>query len=111
MGLFRPKPMPAPIAARFPTLISGDAMASIGSSSVGIPASRGSWMGSLQWLHRTIPVKAYPAISTSTDTLLRQVHAGCGQRIQQPRWCARHGVVPETEILKAYESSQPPAHA
>ena len=73
------------------------------SHSAGVPASRASWIGSLHWLQRTIPVKAYPAISTSAESLLRQFHAGCGQRIQQPRWCAQHGVVAEAEIVKAYE--------
>lgn len=73
------------------------------SNSAGIPASRASWIGSLQCLERTIPTKAYSAVSTSPESGLRQFHAACGERIQQPRWCAQHGVVPEAEIVKAFE--------
>ncbi len=45
------------------------------------PASRASWTGQLQVAHLTIPIKAYAAVVTP-DSPLKQLHAGCGERIE-----------------------------
>jgi DNA end-binding protein Ku len=49
-----------------------------------------------------VPVKAYAAIATPPDTPLRQLHAGCGRRVEYKKWCPKHGAVSQTEIVKGY---------
>jgi len=65
------------------------------------PASRASWTGQLQVAHLTIPIKAYAAVVTP-DSPLRQLHAGCGERIEYRKWCPKHGIVPNDAIIKGY---------
>ena len=65
------------------------------------PASRASWNGQLRVAHLTIPVKAYAAVVTP-DSPLRQLHAGCGERIEYRKWCPKHGIVPNDAIIKGY---------
>jgi DNA end-binding protein Ku len=65
------------------------------------PASRASWTGQLRVAHLTIPVKAYAAVVT-TDSPLKQLHAGCGERIEYRKWCPKHGIVPNDAIIKGY---------
>jgi DNA end-binding protein Ku len=66
------------------------------------PASRASWCGQLQIGDLCVPVKAYAAIATPPETPLRQLHAGCGQRIEYKKWCPKHGAVSQNEIVKGY---------
>jgi len=47
-------------------------------------------------------VKAYSAIATPPETPLRQLHVGCGQRIEYRKWCPKHGAVSPDEIVKGY---------
>ena len=63
------------------------------SESKAAPASRASWCGQLRIGDLCVPVKAYSAIATPPETPLRQLHAGCGQRIEYRKWCPKHGVV------------------
>ncbi|MGD0897168.1 MAG: Ku protein [Thermoguttaceae bacterium] len=63
------------------------------------PASRASWTGQLRVAHLTIPVKAYAAVVTP-DSPLKQLHATCGERIEYRKWCPKHGIVPNEEIIK-----------
>ena len=65
------------------------------------PASRASWTGQLRVAHLTIPVKAYAAVVTP-DSPLKQLHAGCGERIEYRKWCPKHGIVPNDAIIKGY---------
>jgi DNA end-binding protein Ku len=66
------------------------------------PASRASWCGQLQIGDLCVPVKAYAAIATPPETPLRQLHAGCGRRIEYKKWCPKHGAVSQDEIVKGY---------
>jgi DNA end-binding protein Ku len=66
------------------------------------PASRASWCGQLQLGTLSVPVKAYAAIASPPEVPLRQLHAGCGQRIEYRKWCSKHGAVPPEEIVKGY---------
>ena len=65
------------------------------------PASRASWTGQLRVAHLTIPVKAYAAVVTP-ESPLKQLHAGCGERIEYRKWCPKHGIVPNDAIIKGY---------
>lgn len=66
------------------------------------PASRASWCGQLRVGDLCVPVKAYAAIATPPEAPLRQLHAGCGQRIEYRKWCPKHGAVSQAEIVKGY---------
>src|SRR6202166_4591036 len=63
---------------------------------------RASWSGLLQLSLVTIPVKAYPAASTSTQLHFNQLHAGCGQRIRYEKHCPMHGKVQAGAIVSGY---------
>ena len=69
----------------------------------GSPASRASWSGVLQLSRRAAPVKAYPATVAAPAGPLRQLHLGCGRRVQQRKWCPEHGPVPDDQAAKGYE--------
>lgn len=71
-------------------------------SSASAPASRASWCGQIRIGDLNVPVKAYAAIATPPETPLRQLHAGCGQRIEYRKWCSKHGAVSPDEIVKGY---------
>jgi len=66
------------------------------------PASRASWCGQLQIGDLRVPVKAYAAVATPPETPLRQLHAGCGKRIEYKKWCPKHGAISQDEIVKGY---------
>ena len=70
----------------------------------GSAAARGraSWSGLLQLSLVTIPVKAYPAASTSQQIHFNQLHAGCGQRIRYEKHCPIHGKVEAGAIVSGY---------
>ena len=67
-----------------------------------LPAGRAAWCGQLQLGDFQLPVKAFPATVTSRDSSLCQIHAACGGRIQQCRFCPQHGELSAGEIGKAY---------
>src|SRR5262249_1980060 len=70
------------------------------------PASRGrsSWSGLLRISLVAVPVKAYPAVSsTASAPQFHLLHAGCGQRIGYQRHCPRHGTMPADAIERGYE--------
>jgi DNA end-binding protein Ku len=66
------------------------------------PASRATWCGQLRVGDLCVPVKAYAAIATPPENPLRQLHAGCGRRIEYRKWCPKHGAVPPEKIVKGY---------
>src|SRR5579871_2393906 len=70
----------------------------------GSAAARGraSWSGLLKLSLVTIPVKAYPAASTSQQVHFNQLHAGCGQRIRYEKHCPLHGKVEAGAIVSGY---------
>ena len=67
-----------------------------------LPSGRAAWCGQLQLGDCRLPVKAFPASVTSRSSSLCQVHAGCGQKIQQRKFCPQHGELSAGEIGKAY---------
>ena len=63
---------------------------------------RASWSGLLKLSLVNIPVKAYPAASTSQQVHFNQLHAGCGQRIRYEKHCPVHGKVEAGAIVSGY---------
>jgi DNA end-binding protein Ku len=50
-----------------------------------------------------VPIKAYPAVSTTEDISFHQLHADCGQRIRYQRHCPVHGQVASEAIVRGHE--------
>ena len=75
------------------------------SSPAAAPGSRGraSWSGLLRLSLVAVPVKAYPAVSTSDAVHFHQLHADCGQRISYQKCCPQHGRVDAAAIVRGYE--------
>src|SRR5712692_2732753 len=68
------------------------------------PRGRPSWSGILRISLVAVPVRAYPAVSSSSSTPhAHLLHADCGQRITYGKTCPRHGSVPAEAIVKGYE--------
>jgi DNA end-binding protein Ku len=67
------------------------------------PRGRPSWSGLLRISLVAVPVKAYPAVRTSSPSHFHFLHADCGQRIAYPKHCPRHGAVPADAIVRGYE--------
>ena len=66
------------------------------------PRGRPSWSGLLRLSLVSVPVKAYPAVSTSSVTPFHQLHADCGQRIRYEKRCPQHGPVDAAAIVRGY---------
>ena len=64
--------------------------------------SRASWSGVMKLSLVAIPIKAYPAASTSQQVHFNQLHAGCGQRIRHEKHCPVHGKVEAGAIVCGY---------
>jgi DNA end-binding protein Ku len=67
------------------------------------PLGRASWSGFLRWSLVVVPVKAYPAVSSSESISFNQLHADCGQRIQYHKVCPLHGKVDAAAIARGYQ--------
>jgi DNA end-binding protein Ku len=67
------------------------------------PRGRPSWSGLLRISLVAVPVKAYPAVSSSSPTPFHLLHAGCGRRIQYHKRCPEHGPVEPDAIVRGYE--------
>jgi DNA end-binding protein Ku len=78
---------------------SAPAMALAGSAST---RGRASWSGVLRLSLVAVPIKAYPAASTSQQVHFNQLHAGCGQRIRYEKHCPSHGKVEVGAIVSGY---------
>ena len=65
-------------------------------------AARASWCGQLCVGTFCVPVKAYAAVAAPPEVPLRQLHAGCGRRIEYRKWCPQHGAVSPEQIVKGY---------
>jgi DNA end-binding protein Ku len=50
-----------------------------------------------------VPVKAYPAVSTTETISFNQLHADCGQRIQYQKVCPLHGKLEAEAIVRGYQ--------
>ena len=67
------------------------------------PRGRPSWSGTLRISLVALPVKAYPAVSSSHGVpACHLLHAECGQRIRYHKHCPRHGTVPAEAIVRGY---------
>src|SRR5690348_9029550 len=73
------------------------------SASASAPRGRASWSGMLRLSLLAIPVKAYPATSSSDAIHFNQLHADCGKRIAYEKLCPVHGTVEAAEIVKGYQ--------
>jgi DNA end-binding protein Ku len=67
------------------------------------PRGRASWSGLLRLSLVAVPVQAYPAVSSTDEVHLNQLHAGCGQRIRYEKRCPVHGPVDASSITRGYE--------
>src|SRR5271166_1972646 len=66
------------------------------------PRGRPSWSGLLRLSLVSVPVKADPAVATSSVSHFHQLHAGCGQRIRYQKRCPVHGPVDAAAIVRGY---------
>jgi DNA end-binding protein Ku len=76
-----------------------------GRPSTGVAApqpTRASWTGIMQLSLLAVPLKAYPAVSTTDSIRFNQLHAACKQRIRYEKHCPIHGQVEAAEIVKGY---------
>jgi DNA end-binding protein Ku len=65
---------------------------------------RPTWKGYLKVSLVTIPIKVFPATESAAAISFNQLHAECGTRIQQKRWCPKcDREVANTELAKGYE--------
>jgi DNA end-binding protein Ku len=67
------------------------------------PRGRASWSGLLKLSLVAVPVKAYPATSSSQEIHLNQLHAGCGQRIRHEKCCPLHGKIEAGALVSGYQ--------
>ncbi len=65
------------------------------------PCGRPSWSGLLRLSLVAVPVRAYPAVRTTTANHFHLLHAGCGQRLQYQKRCPQHGPVDAAAIVRA----------
>src|SRR5918994_6717687 len=69
----------------------------------GAPMARAIWSGSISFGMVTIPVKLYGA-TESKDISFNLIHATCGTRLKQMRWCPTdEAEVPWAETARGYE--------
>ncbi len=68
-------------------------------------APRSMWKGGVQIGMVTFPVGAVKATDDRQGIKLNQLHAACGQRINEKKWCAEHGELTAADIVKGYEVS------
>ena len=83
---------------------SAEVMQSPGLPQGVVPTGRGraSWSGLLRLSLVAVPVKAYPASTSSHDVHFNQLHADCGQRIRYEKHCPVHGKVEAAAIASGY---------
>jgi DNA end-binding protein Ku len=67
------------------------------------PRGRPSWSGLLRLSLVGVPVKAYPAVSSTSASHFHLLHDGCGQRINYAKHCSQHGAVDGDAIVRGYE--------
>lgn len=70
-------------------------------------AARYTWRGLLRLSLITIPVRVYPATTSSSDVSFHQFHRRCKTRIQLKKWCPTCEVEVEAgDIIKGHETSR-----
>ncbi len=69
--------------------------------------ARPTWKGSLRLSLIAIPIRVFPATSSSSDVSFRQLHRKCHTPIQLKKWCPHcEEEVSSDDIVKGYESSK-----
>jgi DNA end-binding protein Ku len=69
-------------------------------------SSRSTWRGSIRFSLVTIPIRVFPATTTS-DVAFRQLHSVCHTPIQLKKWCPQcEQEVSADELVKGYESAK-----
>lgn len=66
---------------------------------------RSTWKGYLKLSFVSVPVKGYTANTGAGGVQLHQLHRECNSRIKYQKTCPIHGVMPNSEIVSAYEYS------
>lgn len=69
-------------------------------------SSRSSWSGQIVIGSVVVPVKAYAAIASPSNSALHLIHRDCGQPITQPRTCSTHGAVGTDDIVKVFRFAE-----
>ncbi len=70
-------------------------------------SARPTWKGSLKLSLISIPIRVFPATSSSSDVSFRQLHRRCHTPIQLKKWCPHcHEEVSKDDIVKGYETSK-----
>ena len=82
---------------------AGVAASTAANAATAAPLGRASWSGFLRLSLVVVPVKAYPAVSTTETISFNQLHADCGQRIQYQKLCPQHGKVEAEAIVRGYQ--------
>jgi DNA end-binding protein Ku len=67
------------------------------------PRGRPSWSGLLRLSLVSVPIKAYPAVTSTSASPFHLLHADCGQRITYAKHCPQHGPVEGDAIVRGYE--------
>ncbi len=83
-------------------MISRPRLSMPGASTTSPVSARSSWSGQIVVGSVTVPVKAYAAIASPSNSALHLIHRDCGQPIAQPRTCPTHGPVTTDDIAKVF---------
>jgi DNA end-binding protein Ku len=83
-----------------PRAVPPVAQAALGPS---LARSRPSWSGLLRLSLVSVPVKAYPVVSSPATSPFHLLHDACGQRIRYAKNCPQHGAVEGDAIVRGYE--------
>jgi len=86
--------------AKGPRAVPPGAQAALGPT---LSRSRPSWSGLLRLSLVSVPVKAYPAVTSTGTSPFHLLHAVCGQRIRYAKNCPQHGPVESDAIVRGYE--------
>jgi len=69
--------------------------------------ARATWKGSLKLSLISIPIRVFPATTTTSDVSFRQLHRKCHTPIQLKKWCPHcKEEVASGDIVKGYESAK-----
>jgi DNA end-binding protein Ku len=92
-------PLMAVVPATAATAVNGHPAGCLAAA----PRGRPSWSGLLRISLVAVPVRAYPAVSSTSASHFHFLHADCGQRITYHKHCPRHGTVSADAIVRGYE--------
>jgi DNA end-binding protein Ku len=68
-------------------------------------AARATWRGSLKLSLITIPIRVFPATTTTSDISFHQIHRVCRTRIQLRKWCPHcERLIEADEIVKGRDT-------